>query len=62
MWSEAMFEVGKHIDDQNTGARLVIEAVEKDHVLCRIERQRRTGKKQRRSRQNSRRAVGSDKA
>jgi hypothetical protein len=32
-----MYEVGKHIDDQSTGTRLVIEAVEKAHVLCRVE-------------------------
>jgi hypothetical protein len=55
-----MYEVGKHIDDQSTGTRLVIEAVEKAHVLCRVEvvrpakapggrpgerRSRRTGKR-----------------
>jgi hypothetical protein len=32
-----MYEVGKHIEDQSTGTRLVIEAVEKAHVLCRVE-------------------------
>jgi hypothetical protein len=32
-----MYEVGKHIEDQSTGTRLIIEAVEKAHVLCRVE-------------------------
>ncbi|MEA2838735.1 MAG: hypothetical protein QOF41_65 [Methylobacteriaceae bacterium] len=36
-----MYKVGKHIDDANTGARLIIIAVEPDHVLCRVQRRRR---------------------
>jgi hypothetical protein len=56
-----MFQVGRHIDDQNTGTRLVIEAVEKDHVLCRVQR-RRPERKKVRSPQNPRQSVTSSKA
>jgi hypothetical protein len=56
-----MFAVGKYLADPETGKRAVIEAIEKNYVLCKIER-RRPGNKQDSQRQNSQRPLGRKKA
>jgi hypothetical protein len=57
-----MLAVGKYLEDPETGKRLIIEAVEKDHVLCKAEPRQRASNASARERPRERRPRASGKA
>jgi hypothetical protein len=40
-----MYQVGERLEDTQRGATLIVEAVEKDHLLCKVDRPRRQADK-----------------
>jgi hypothetical protein len=50
-----MIAIGKYLEDPETGKRLIIKAVEGQHVLCRVQPRRKPAKAAR-TRQGARRS------